>query len=217
MPDESQCAVEEINFPSGAKKFHGLVRAFTRNNFFGIALLLGSTVTSVSAWAGVTGVFTNRAPLAATPFAALPLGSIQPQGWLLTQCQLQRDGLTGNAEQVYASDIGTNSAWLGGTGDNWERSPYYFKGLIALAYTLNDAGLKQKAQKWMDWLLNNQGANGYLGPTANNDWWPRMPATYALRDYYEATADPRVPTVLSNYFHYMLINLPARPLSDWGH
>ena len=28
--------------------------------------------------------------------------------------------------------------------------------------------------------------------------------------------DPRVPTVLSNYFHYMLVNLPARPLSDWG-
>jgi DUF1680 family protein len=163
-----------------------------------------------------TPVVTNRAPLLATPFVALPLGSVRPQGWLLTQCQLQRDGLTGQAEAIYAGDIGTNSAWLGGTGDAWERSPYYFKGLIALAYTLNDAGLKAKAQKWMDWLLDHQGPDGYLGPETNNDWWPRMVATYALRDYYEATGDARVPTVLSNYFRYMSANLPARPLVDWG-
>ncbi len=163
-----------------------------------------------------TSVVTNKSPLLATPFAPLPLGSVRPQGWLLTQCQLQRDGLTGNAETIYASDLGTNSGWLGGSGDNWERSPYYYKGLIALAYTMNDAGLKTKAQKWMDWLLTNQGPDGYIGPASNNDWWPRMIATYALKDYYEATADARVPNVLSNYFRYMRLNLPARPLSDWG-
>ncbi len=163
-----------------------------------------------------TGVVINRSPLLATPFTPLPLGSVRPQGWLLTQCQLQRDGLTGNAETLYASDLGTNSGWLGGTGDNWERGPYYYKGLIALAYTMNDAGLKQKAQKWMDWLLDHQGADGYIGPVSNNDWWPRMIATYALKDYYEATADPRVPNVLSNYFRYMRLNLLSRPLSDWG-
>ncbi len=163
-----------------------------------------------------TPVVANRPPLLATPFAALPLGSVRPLGWLLTQCQMQRDGITGHAEELYADDLGTNSAWLGGTGENWERGPYYFKGLVALAYTLNDPGLKQKAQKWMDWLLDHQWSDGYIGPTANNDWWPRIVATYALKDYYEATADPRVPTVLSNYFHYMLANLPSRPLKDWG-
>jgi hypothetical protein len=163
-----------------------------------------------------TGIASNRAPLLATPFTALPLGSVRPQGWLLTQFKLQRDGLTGNAETVYASDLGTNSGWLGGTGDSWERSPYYYKGLIPLAYGLNDASLKQKAQKWMDWLLDHQRADGYIGPAANNDWWPRMLATYALRDYYEATGDPRVPPFLDKYFHYMLANLPSRPLADWG-
>lgn len=163
-----------------------------------------------------TPVVTNRAPLIATPFAALPLGSVRPQGWLLTQCQLQRAGLTGHAEEIYPNDLGTNSAWLGGTGNAWEPAPYYFKGLIALAYTLNDPVLKARSQKWMDWLLEHQGPDGYLGPATNNDWWPRMIATYALRDYYEATADARVPTVLSNYFHYMLVNLPSRPLADWA-
>lgn len=163
-----------------------------------------------------TGIVTNKTPLLATPFVPLPLGSVRPQGWLLSQCELQRDGLTGNAETVYAADLGTNSAWLGGSGDNWEKSPYYFKGLVPLAYTLNDAGLKVKAQKWMDWLLDHQGADGYLGPVANNDWWPRMVATYALKDYYEATGDARVPNVLSNYFRYMRSNLPGRPLNEWG-
>ncbi|HUC85276.1 MAG TPA: beta-L-arabinofuranosidase domain-containing protein, partial [Candidatus Acidoferrales bacterium] len=159
---------------------------------------------------------TNRPPLLPTPFAALPLGSVRPAGWLLKQCDLQRDGLTGNAERLYADDLGTNSAWLGGSGEAWERGPYYYKGLVALAYTLDDAGLKQKAQKWIDWLLEHQRADGYLGPASNDDWWPRMVATYALRDYYEATGDTRVPPVLDNYFHYMLDHLPQRPLSEWG-
>jgi hypothetical protein len=135
---------------------------------------------------------------------------------LLKQCQLQRDGLTGNAEILYANDLGTNSAWLGGTGENWERGPYYLRGLIALAYTLDDPTLKEKAQKWVDWILTHQRLDGYIGPASNSDWWPRILATYALKDYYEATADPRVPPFLDNYFHYMQANLPARPLNDWA-
>jgi hypothetical protein len=189
------------------------------------ALVIGLVCCSTAAFAldmpsaiplPPTGVFTNRAPLLPAAFSALPLGSVRPQGWLLTQCEMQRDGLTGNAETVYASDLGTNSGWLGGTGDNWERSPYYYKGLIPLAYELNDTGLKRKAQKWMDWLLDHQRADGSIGPAANNDWWPRMLATYAVRDYYEATKDARVLPFLENYFHYMLAQLPARPLADWG-
>ncbi|HXS69253.1 MAG TPA: beta-L-arabinofuranosidase domain-containing protein [Candidatus Polarisedimenticolia bacterium] len=187
-------------------------------NAIAAVLLMGASFFAPNGRAGLppTPVVANRAPLLATPFVALPLGSVRPKGWLLTQCELQRDGLTGNAEQIYSNDLGTNSAWLGGTGENWERGPYYYKGLIALAYTLDDAGLKQKARKWMDWLLDHQRPDGYIGPASNDDWWPRMVATYALRDYYEATADPRVPKVLSNYFHYMLANLPSRPLRDWG-
>src|SRR5205814_2015511 len=76
--------------------------------------------------------------------------------------------------------------------------------------------LKQKSQKWIDWILDHQRTDGFIGPTNNDDWWPRMVATYALRDYYEASADARAPNVLSNYFRYMMNNLPARPLKDWS-
>ncbi len=163
-----------------------------------------------------TTAVTNRAPLLRTPFVALPLGSVRAQGWLLKQCELQRDGLTGRAEELYPEDLGPNSAWLGGAGEAWERGPYYVKGLVTLAYTLNDDALKQKAQKWIEWLLGHQRADGYIGPAHNDDWWPRMVATYALKDYYEATGDARVPPVLSNYFHYMLGQLPSHPLADWA-
>ncbi|MGH7952180.1 MAG: beta-L-arabinofuranosidase domain-containing protein [Limisphaerales bacterium] len=185
------------------------------------AFLCGSTPVNAQDFPSAanlppTHIVTNRPPLMATPFVALPLGSVRPQGWLLKQCQLQRDGITGHAEELYANDLGTNSGWLGGTGESWERGPYYCRGLVSLAYTLNDDGLKQKAQKWMDWLLDHQQPDGYIGPATNSDWWPRILATYTLKDYYEATADPRVPMVLSNYFHYMLANLPSRPLNEWA-
>lgn len=59
-----------------------------------------------------TPIVVNRPPLLVTPFVALPLGSVRPQGWLLEEeCELQRDGITGHAETIFAKDLGTNSAW----------------------------------------------------------------------------------------------------------
>ena len=160
----------------------------------------------------------NRQPLRPTPLIPLPLGSVRPAGWLRTELQLQCDGLTGHAEQVIPR-LGPDSGWLGGTGkdaEDWEKGPYYVKGLVALAYTLDDPGLKQKAQRWIDWSLNSQLPDGSFGPLSNNEWWPRMVMTYALRQYAEATGDPRVVPFLTKYLHYMLAELPHRPLKEWA-
>lgn len=85
-----------------------------------------------------------------------------------------------------------------------------------MAYTLDDPVLKAKAQKYIDWTLNNQQANGLFGPTKMKDWWPRMPMMYALQSYYEATNDKRVLPFLSRYFKYELDNLDADPLKEWA-
>jgi len=160
----------------------------------------------------------NKAPLKQGVFVQLPIGSIKAKGWLLKQLEQQRSGATGMAEVLYPGDdnLGKNTDWLGGTGNGWERVPYYLKGLVALAYTLNDDNLKAKAQKYIDWTLNNQQESGLFGPPKMKDWWPRMPMMYALQSYYEATADKRVIPFLTKYFKYELANLDADPLREWG-
>lgn len=160
----------------------------------------------------------NRAPLSADSYVQLPLGSIKAKGWLLKQLELQKDGATGHAEALYpeADNLGAGSDWLGGKGSGWERVPYYVKGLIALAYTLDDPVLKAKSLKWISWTLENQRADGSFGPAKMKDWWPRMPMMYAIQSYYEATGDKKVIGFFTRYFKYELENLDQQPLYEWS-
>ena len=160
----------------------------------------------------------NRAPLTKESYIQLPLGSIKAKGWLLMQLELQRDGATGHAEELYheAENLGTDSDWLGGSGSGWERVPYYVKGLVALAYTLDDAVLKAKVAKWIKYTLDNQRPSGIFGPEKMNDWWPRMPMMYAMQSYYEATRDEKVIGFFTRYFRYELEHLDQMPLTEWS-
>jgi len=180
-------------------------------------LLFATGCVALLSVAEDTSYIANRAPLGAAPFTLLPTGTVKPDGWLRTMLEFQRDGATGAAESLY-SELGANSAWLGGTADSsdWERPPYYVKGLVTLAYVLDDANLKAKAQKWIDWAIHSQRPDGSFGPTSNNDWWPRMVMLYALKDYYEATQDARVIPFLTSYFSYQSSHLSGTPLQEWG-
>jgi uncharacterized protein len=162
-----------------------------------------------------SAVVPNRAPLSPGAFAFLPLGSIQPRGWLRTQLRIQADGLSGHLDETWA-DVGPNSGWLGGSGESWERGPYYLDGLVPLAWLLDDAALKAKAQKFIDWTLDHQAASGMIGPATNDDWWPRIVMLKVLTQYQELTGDPRVIPVMEKYLRYQLTQLPSRPLRDWG-
>src|SRR5580704_3031004 len=122
-----------------------------------------SKLASAQTPSAATPVVKNRAPLAASAFYPLPLGSIQPAGWLRQQLEVQASGLGGHLDEIWA-DVGSNSGWLGGTGESWERGPYFVDGLVPLAYQLDDARLKAKAQKFIDWTLAHQAANGMFGP-----------------------------------------------------
>jgi len=148
-------------------------------------------------------------------FKLLPLGAIRPSGWLRAQLQIQANGLGGHLDETWA-DVGPNSGWLGGTGESWERGPYFLDGLVPLAYLLDDARLKAKAQRYIDWTLDHPQANGMFGPRTNDDWWPRMVMLKALAQYQEATGDARVIPMMQRYFAYQLAQLPARALRDWG-
>ena len=176
---------------------------------------LGSFASQIAAGAPAASAVKNRAPLAPSAFYPLPLGAVRPAGWLRAQLQIQANGLSGHLGETW-SDAGPNSGWLGGSGESWERGPYYLDGLVPLAWLLDDAGLKAKAQKFIDWTLENQAPDGMIGPRSNDDWWPRMVMLKVLTQYFEATGDPRVLPVMQRYFVAQLAALPARPLRDWG-
>jgi hypothetical protein len=157
----------------------------------------------------------NRAPLQPGAFQPLPLTSVMPKGWLLDQLRLQSQGLSGHLDEFWP-DLGPNSAWLGGNGEGWERGPYFLDGLVPLAYLTKDAALIAKVRKWMDWALDHQRADGWLGPEKNTDWWPNYVMLKALTQFQEATGDPRVIPAMQHYFAYQAAHLDERPLKEWA-
>lgn len=180
------------------------------------ASLLLTSVAAFSAWAdSADSIIANRPPLASVPFMDLRMGSVRARGWLQHQLQLQAEGLTGHAEEVIP-ELGPANAWRGGKGEHWEKGPYYLRGLVSLAWVMDDPKLKQQALVWINSLLETQREDGQLGPASSKDWWPRMLITWTLRDYQEATGDPRVIPALTKYARFMLRNLPGQPLEEWA-
>lgn len=169
----------------------------------------------------------SRSPLRVNPYMELPLGAINPKGWLLEMLQRQRSGISGNLDKLYPEVLGPRNGWLGGDGDQWERGPYWIDGLVPLAYILNDDSLKKKVQPWIEWALKSQKKDGFFGPDKDypkeeglqrnfsEDWWPRIVVLKFLKQYYSATGDQRIIKFMSRYFQYQLKTLPKKPLGHW--
>jgi hypothetical protein len=179
------------------------------------AVVLALIVFSTCPAAEVQPPVRNRSPLPPNAFDPLPLSSIKPKGWLLRQLRIQADGLSGHLDEFWPS-VGPDSGWLGGTGESWERGPYYMDGLVPLAFLLEDPKLIAKAHKWVGWTLSNQRRDGSIGPLKNEDWWPLMIMLKVLTQYQEATGDPRVIPLMERYCQYQNGSMFARPLKQWA-
>ncbi|MDN4527399.1 beta-L-arabinofuranosidase domain-containing protein [Fictibacillus fluitans] len=148
-------------------------------------------------------------------FSELPLGSIKPKGWLKDQLIIQAEGMTGKLEE-YWDDVGPNSGWKGGSGESWERGPYYLDGLVPLAYLLEYEELINKVKPWIEWTLSSQLPSGQFGPKSNDDWWSRMVMLKVLIQYEEATGDSRIVPFMKKYFEYQKSKINSQPLKEWG-
>ena len=148
-----------------------------------------------------------RAPLQAAPLMKLPVGKVQPKGWLRKYLELQKEGLNGQLGKVSAWLDKNNNQWLSDTGDHgWEEVPYWLRGYCSLAYILDDDDMKKETQVWFDAVLNNLKDDGFLGPrnfeNGNPEIWAQMVMIWALQTYYEQTEDPKVLEALTNYFKW---------------
>jgi hypothetical protein len=153
----------------------------------------------------------NRTPLQAANFIKLPMGSIQPKGWILKLLELQKDGLCGNLGEISAWLDKKDNAWLSEGGDHgWEEVPYWLRGYSDMAFIFDDPEMKKEAMVWIEAIIASQKENGWFGPgfiahgTNKLDFWSNMIVLFTLQNYYEYTGDERVIQLMTKYFAYEL-------------
>jgi len=160
---------------------------------------------------------TRLTPRALQP---LPLGTIRPRGWLLDQLRIQADGLTGHLDEFWP-DV-ADSRWIGGAAEGWERGPYWLDGLVPLAFLLDDEKLIAKARYWLDYILDHQREDGWLGPTHDqkygyrHDPWPVYVVLKTMTQFHEATGDQRIIPAMTRWLQRLDALLDEHPLQSWA-
>ncbi|MDR1918036.1 MAG: glycoside hydrolase family 127 protein, partial [Tannerellaceae bacterium] len=164
----------------------------------------------------------NRTPLQPLHFIKLPVGEVQPEGWLKEYLVRAQHGLTGQLPQISSWLQKENNAWLSpeGKGDyGWEEVPYWLKGYISMAYILRDAGMMEESKLWIEGALNSQRPDGFFGPwmekNGNPDVWGNMIMLWCIQTYYEYTQDERVIPFMTKYFKWQLDFPEERLLTDY--
>ncbi|KAI1818466.1 duf1680 domain-containing protein [Poronia punctata] len=155
-----------------------------------LALLSVSTVAYAQLGTDVDG---GRAGDLVQPiYQALPLGSIKPQGWFRDQIQRSAAGLAGNLFDFYR--FVRDSKWVGGNieySNLHESAPYWFNGLVPLAFGLDDPRLKSQVKSFLDYILDHQQKDGWLGPETTphtRGLWGRCYIMLGLMQYAQADA-----------------------------
>ncbi|MCY2927101.1 MAG: hypothetical protein NT031_17045, partial [Planctomycetota bacterium] len=146
-------------------------------------------------------------------------GTIRPRGWLQRQLRIQADGLCGHLHEFWA-DV-QDSGWLGGKAEAWERAPYWLDGLVPLAGQLADERLTGVAKRYIDYILDHAGADGWLGPdrvkpAIQRDPWPEFIILKVLTQWHEVTGEARILDVIETCLKAMAVHLQARPMFEWG-
>jgi hypothetical protein len=136
-------------------------------------------------------------------FSELPVGAVQPRGWVQKWLERQANGLTGHPENMsypydtclYTGNIPsppyTNKWW-----SPWwpyEQAGYYVDGLTRLSWLIRNPEVAQRRDANLNYILNNS-TNGNLGPS---HWcWPNAVVGRALMAQFSATGNPEVARIL---------------------
>lgn len=149
-------------------------------------------------------------------FKRLELPEIEPCGWLKKQMEYQMNGLSGQLFEKWDS-VGSYSGWLGGTGESWERAPYYLDGLLPLSYYLQNREKWEICLKFINWTLQSQRSDGNFGPqNSMEDYWSRFIMLKVLMQYYEISKKEEVFVFIEKYLQYLYVSIDKKPLCGWA-
>ncbi|KAF9441482.1 hypothetical protein P691DRAFT_779791 [Macrolepiota fuliginosa MF-IS2] len=137
------------------------------------------------------GISTLLPPL----FERVPTGTVKPAGWANNQARIQADGLAGHLRDFDSYVNG--SIWVEGGSIEYsemhEAAPYWFNAMVSLAFQLEDQRLIGQVRSFLDWTLEHQGSDGWIGPepfvpnaTIPRLVWPRYLVLLGLIQYAEA-------------------------------
>ncbi|KAF5385674.1 hypothetical protein D9757_005543 [Collybiopsis confluens] len=150
----------------------------------------------------------SSATLVPPLFTRVPTGSIKPTGWALDVANTQANGLAGHLRDFDSYVNG--SIWVEGGfieySEMHESAPYWFNSMVALAFQLENPRLQNQVRTFLDWTLDHQQDDGWLGPepfdpnaTVPRLVWPRYLLLLGLVQYAEA--DPTQTQRIANSMH----------------
>ncbi|PIG81121.1 hypothetical protein AARAC_009528 [Aspergillus arachidicola] len=135
------------------------------------------------------------AKLVSFKYGEIPVGATKPRGWVKDQLRLAADGLAGHMFEFYR--YVKNSSWLGGSEEYSElneAAPYWYNGIVPLAYTLNDERLKAQANQFLDYVIIHQADDGWLGPETTKETrglWARCLLLLGMAAHAQAEPERR--------------------------
>ncbi|KAI5866575.1 hypothetical protein GGS23DRAFT_615109 [Durotheca rogersii] len=154
-----------------------------------VAAAAGEVLASASS-SSPGSTYQNGTTLTQPVFRTLDLGSIKPLGWFKDQLELAAAGLSGNMFDFYR--FVHDSRYIGGSTEYSgldEASPYWFNGVVPLAFGLGDARLLGQARYYLDYVLDHQQPDGWIGfetTRATRGLWARCLLLLGLVQYAEA-------------------------------
>lgn len=153
-------------------------------------------------------------PLLPPSLIKLPLGAVQPEGWLRRQLDLMLDGITGRLPE-YGAFVRPDNAWLHPESKvrYWEEVPYWFRGFYPLAVLTQDARCLKIASQYIEAIIASAQPDGYFGPQilkevkgkngrVLSDLGPHFLMIPALIHHAEHTGDPRIHALLFQFFKF---------------
>lgn len=164
----------------------------------------------------------SRAPLQPFYFQKLPIGDVQPKGWIAETFRRQSTGLLGSLGSISKWLDKNDNAWLVTGGKHgWEEVPYWLRGYAGMAFISKDPEMLRESMEWIEAVFKSQRPDGWFGPEVRRgkaksiDSWPNMIVLFILQDYYEFSGDQRVLDLMKKYYAYLLTVPDDRFLMDY--